>query len=159
MANYKFSEAEKSILNAHGALAGLEKLGIQNPQSRQGLDEWRAALIGIWGTDAIEESEKEVEKISAALRRLKSTVQTIKAGRTIAANDPRVTQLKNDLDALDGWTISLLESVLSLMTFFDSKKGKEKVAKLSSSMQLMLAKGGKDGNPFDNKHHFAGYMG
>lgn len=159
MANYVFSEAEKNTLKAQGALVGLEKLGIQNPQSRHGLDQWRAALIAIWGKEALDESEKEVEKISAALRRLKANVQTIKAARTISANDPKVVQFKNDLDALDGWTVSLLESVMSMIVFFDSQKGKDKVAKLSSSMQAMLAKGGKDGNPYDNKHHFAGYMG
>ena len=159
MADYVFSEAEKNILRAEGVLAGLEKITKMNPHAKHQLDRWRAGLLGHWGVPNIKEAEDEVQKISAALGRLKMTVLSIKRSDAVAGMDPRIQQYKNDLNALDGWTISLLETVISLVTLIEPQKGREKVAKLNTSLQAMMAARDKEGDPFDNKHLFAGYMG
>lgn len=159
MANYKFSPAEVTILQTPGAIPGLEKITQQNPMARHELDRWRSFIIGEWGMQTITEAEKELERVSAVLRRMRSSAHAIKMGRAVGPNDPKLSQFRNDLNALDGWTVSLLETVISALIFLEGQKGKDKVMRLNASLQTMMAKGGKDGNPFDNKHHFSGYMG
>lgn len=160
MQEYTFTEAEKQMLRSEGALVALEKLERQSPHLSRQLHYWRAGWLGSWMTENVKEAEAEVDKLQAAVKRLKQDCMAIKQANYVAANDQRVTQFKNDLDAVDGWTISLLETVLRIVTFLDTQKGNAKVQNLNTAMQSLMAKRIQDMDPFlKDPSLFKKYMG
>ena len=159
MADYVFNQSERRILTDEGVLAGLETLGKQNPAMRDVHDGYRSGWLGSWSIGPIEEAEKEVQKIDAALKRLKQVAKGIDASRKISSNDPRILQFKQDLDALDGWTISLHETVMRIIALLDRKKASAKVDSLQGAMRALLAKQSMDMDPFfKDPSLFKGYM-
>ena len=148
MADYVFTPAERQILISEGHLAGLEKIGARNPGLKDTLDGYRSGWLGFWMKESISEAEKEVAKIDAALKRLKQVSVGIEQSRKIAANDPRITQFQNDLKALDGWTISLLETIFRIAAFMDPKRTQAKVGELSMAMSKLLSERQTEMDPF-----------
>jgi hypothetical protein len=157
---YVFTDAEKQMLRSEGAMVALEKLEQRNPNLSRQLHYWRSGWLGSWMVDNIKEAETEVDKLQAAVKRLKQDCLAIKQANYVSATDPKVTQFKNDLDAVDGWTISLLETVLRIVTFMDTKKGNAKVQSLNTAMQSLMAKRVQEMEPFlKDPSLFKNYMG
>ena len=148
MGNYRFTDAEKQVLKSDGLLVGLEKLARQNPSQEYGYSEYRSGWLGIWMQRDLKEADKEVAKIQAALKRLVHVSMNIERAKRISSTDPRVTQFKNDLDALDGWTVSLFETVLKIISILDRAKAKHKLSSLNSAMLELMAKREKADDPF-----------
>ena len=140
MGEYRFTEAEKQVLKTDGLLVGLEKLARQNPGLERGYSEYRSGWLGIWMQRDLKEAETEVAKIHAALKRLQSVSMNIEAAKRISAADPRVAQFKKDLDALDGWTVSLFETVLKIVGILDKAKARRKLTSFNTAMQALMAK-------------------
>jgi len=66
----------------------------------------------------------------------------------------------NDLNALDGWTISLLETNFTIIAFIDPRKAQMKLTQLQSAMSSLMSKRSSDMEPFLKdpsmfKHYFA----
>ena len=159
MADYVFNQAERQILTSEGCLAGLEKLAAAKPHLRDALDGYRSGWLGSWMEGNFTEAEKEVAKIDAALKRLKAVSQSIERSKKLAANDPRIIQFRNDLNALDGWTVSLLETVFRISGFLDPKRTRGKIGELSTAMTALLNDRQKEMDPFKkNPSHFASYV-
>jgi len=159
MGDYVFDNAERQLLTAEGFLAGLEKLAVTKPGLKDTLDGYRSGWLGSWMNDNFSEAEKEVAKIDAALKRLKSVSKSIDMSRKIPANDPRIAQFRNDLNALDGWTVSLLETIFRISAFMDPKRTRAKVGELSVAMTALLNERQKEMDPFKkNPSHFASYV-
>ena len=144
--SHVFTEAERQLLRSEGALIGLEKLAQRSPGLN--LDDWRSGWLGYWMQEKLKEAESELTKAQAAFSRLKADSKTIEAKKRVSASDPSVTQFLNDLDALDGWTVSLLETVLSIVGFLNTQKANQKVSQLSSAMQTLMAKRQSEKDPF-----------
>ena len=159
MADYVFNDAERQILNSEGFLAGLEKLAVSKPHLKDTLDGYRSGWLGYWMVESIAEAEKEVAKIDAALKRLKAVSQSIERSKKIPANDPRIVQFRNDLNALDGWTVSLLETIFRIAGFMDPKRTRMKIGELSGAMTKLLNERQKEMDPFKkNPSHFTSYV-
>lgn len=156
---YLFDQAERQLLMSEGFLAGLDKLAITKPGLLDTLNEYRSGWLGNWMNGSIEEAEKEVAKINAALIRLKSVSRSIEQSRKIPASDPRVTQFRNDLNALDGWAVSLLETILRISGFIDPKRTQAKVSELGVAMNKLMNERQTELDPFlKNPSHFASYV-
>jgi hypothetical protein len=159
MADYVFDQAERQVLTSEGFLAGLEKLAATKPQLKETLDGYRSGWLGSWMEGNFTEAEKEVAKIDAALKRLKVVSQSIERSKKIPANDPRIVQFRNDLNALDGWTVSLLETILRIAGFIDPKRTRAKIGELSTAMTALLNDRQKEMDPFKkDPSHFASYV-
>lgn len=159
MADYVFDQAERQILTSEGFLAGLEKIGVAKPGLKDSLDSYRSGWLGYWMNENFSEAEKEVAKIDAALKRLKAVSKSIEQSKKISSNDPRIGQFRNDLNALDGWTVSLLETVFRIAGFIDPKRTQMKVGELSVAMTKLLNERLTDMDPFKkNPSHFTSYM-
>ena len=159
MADYQFTETEKQLLNSEGFLVGLEKLAAAKPSLKDTWDGYRSGWLGYWMTESITEAEKEVAKIDAALKRLKQVSASIERSRKIPAGDPRIAQFRNDLNALDGWTVSLLETIFRISNFIDPKRTRAKVGELSMAMTALLNERQQELDPFKkNPSHFASYV-
>lgn len=141
-----FTEAEKQLLRSEGALIGLEKLERRTPGLN--LDDWRSGWLGSWMKDNIKEAETELMKLQAAFNRFKTDANVIDTKRKVSAKDPSVTQFLQDLDALDGWTISLHETILRIVAFLDTQKANQKITQLSTAMQSLMAKRQAELDPF-----------
>ena len=160
MADYVFTDAERQILTSEGFIAGLEKIGSSKPHLREALDSYRSGWLGYWMEASIAEAEKEVARIDAALKRLKQVSAAIERSKKIQSNDPRVAQFKNDLNALDGWTVSLLETVFRMSGFMDPNRTRAKVGELSAAMTKLLNERQAEKDPFKkNPSLFASYVG
>ena len=159
MADYVFDQAERLILTSLGFLAGLEKIASTKPTLKDTLDGYRSGWLGSWMDTNFSEAEKEVAKIDAALKRLKAASRSIEQSKKIPANDPRIEQFRNELNALDGWTVSLLETVFRIAGFVDPKRTQAKVGELSVAMNKLLSERQTEMDPFKkNPSHFASYM-
>ena len=155
--SHVFTEAEKQLLRSEGALIGLEKLERRTPGLN--LDDWRSGWLGSWMEDNIKEAETELTKLQAALNRFKANAKAIDAKRKVSAKDPSVTQFLNDLDALDGWTISLHETILRIIAFLNTQKAQQKISELNTAMQALMAKRQSESDPFlKDPSLFKGYM-
>jgi hypothetical protein len=153
-----FTEPEKQLLRSEGALVGLEKLAQRTPGLN--LDDWRSGWLGYWMQSNLKEADTELAKLGAALARLKAGSQMIENKKRVSAKDPAVTQFLNDLDAVDGWTISLLETVLSIVAFLNTQKANQKVSQLNTAMQSLMARRQSESDPFlKDPSLFKGYMG
>jgi ribosomal protein S8 len=159
MGDYSFDQAERQILTSEGFLAGLEKIAATKPGLKDTLDGYRSGWLGSWMDDNFAEAEKEVAKIDAALKRLKAASRGIEQSKKISATDPRIGQFRNDLNALDGWTVSLLETVFRIAGFIDPKRTQAKVGELSAAMMKLLNERQTELDPFKkNPSHFSSYM-
>ena len=159
MGDYVFDQAERQILNSEGFLAGLEKIRAIKPGLGDTLDGYRSGWLGSWMNGNFTEAESEVAKIDAALKRLKAVSRSIEQSKKISANDPRIMQFRNDLNALDGWTVSLLETVFRIAGFIDPKRSQAKVGELSAAMMKLLNERQTELDPFKkNPSHFSSYM-
>jgi hypothetical protein len=93
------------------------------------------------------------------LKRLKAASRGIEQSKKISATDPRIGQFRNDLNALDGWTVSLLETVFRIAGFIDPKRTQAKVGELSAAMTKLLNERQTELDPFKkNPSHFNSYM-
>lgn len=144
--SHVFTESEKQLLRSEGALIGLEKLEQRTPGLK--LDDWRSGWLGSWMQDNIKEAETEMTKLQAALSRFKADSKAIDTKRKVSANDPSVIQLLSDLDALDGWTVSLHETILRIVAFLNTQKAAQKISELSTAMQTLMAKRQSETDPF-----------
>ena len=159
MGDYVFDQAERQVLTAEGFLAGLEKLAATKPGLKDTLDGYRSGWLGSWMNGNFSEAEKEVANIDAALKRLKAVSKSIEQSQKIPSTDPRIGQFRNDLNALDGWTVSLLETVFRIAGFIDPKRAQAKVGELSAAMTKLLNERQTDMDPFKkNPSHFVSYM-
>jgi hypothetical protein len=98
--------------------------------------------------DNIKEAETELMKLQAAFNRFKTDANVIDTKRKVPAKDPSVMQFLQDLDALDGWTISLHETILRIVAFLDTQKANQKITQLSTAMQSLMAKRQAELDPF-----------
>ena len=159
MSDYVFSDSERQILMSEGFIEGLEKIAASKPHLRESLDSYRSGWLGYWMEDHIAEAEKELSRLDAALKRLKQVSVSLERSKKVASNDPRIAQFKNDMNAIDGWTISLLETVFRIMAFMDQKRTRMKVSELSAAMTKLLNERQAEKDPFKkNPSHFAAYM-
>ena len=159
MSDYVFNDAERQILTNEGFLAGLEKIAASKPNLGDALDSYRSGWMGYWMESSIAEAEKEVARIDAALKRLKMVSSSIERSKKIKPNDPRIAQFKNDLNALDGWTISLLETIFRIMGFMDPRRTQAKVGELGVAMSKLLTERQTEKDPLKkNAAHFNSYI-
>ena len=96
----------------------------------------------------LKEASSEVAKIQAALQRLDQVSKNLEAAKFVSSADPRVAQFKKDLDALDGWTVSLLETVLKITGILDKAKARNKVSSLNTALLELMAKRVAADDPF-----------
>ena len=148
MGIYRFTDAEKQVLKTDGLLVGLEKLARQNPGNEKGYSEYRSGWLGHWMQQDLKEASSEVAKIQAALQRLDQVSKNLEAAKFVSSADPRVAQFKKDLDALDGWTVSLLETVLKITGILDKAKARNKVSSLNTALLELMAKRVAADDPF-----------
>lgn len=159
MADYVFTEAERQILRSEGFITGLEKIAAGKPHLREEFDNFRSGWLGIWMDDNFAEAEKEVARIGAVLKRLKQVSGSLERSKRVQSNDPRVTQFKIDIRVLDGWTVSLLETVFRVIAFMDKNQARAKLNELNAAMTNLMNERDTSNNPFGkNADHFDAYM-
>lgn len=156
--SYIFDQSEKQMVMSEGFLTALERITASKPGSREAVDEFRSGWLGNWMNGSFAEAEKEVTRIDAALKRLKAVSLSIEQSKKIPASDPRILQFRNDLNALDGWTVSLLETIFRISGFIDPKRTQAKIGELSNAMMKLQNERQTELNPFlKNPSHFSSY--
>jgi hypothetical protein len=159
MSDYVFTESERQILRSEGFITGLEKIAAGKPHLREEFDNFRSGWLGVWMEGNFAEAEKEVARIDAVLKRLKHVSGSLERSKRVPANDPRVAQFKNDVRALDGWMVSLLETVFRIIAFMDKKRARVKLSELNVSMTNLMNERDAVNDPFrKNSTHFDSYM-
>ena len=145
---YTFNQAERQVLTSQGVIEGLKTLVNQHGLSKEVASDYLSGFLGSWTQLQFDEAEKEIQRLQAALSRLKQTARSINKDIKIQASDPRISQLMNDLNALDGWTISLLETNFTIIAFIDPRKAQMKLTQLQSAMSSLMSKRSSDMEPF-----------
>ena len=142
------SQSDKQILTTEGFLAGMKTLLNQNRISPDAAGEWLSGFLGSWLGKQVEEADKEIQRLQAVISRLKQTTRSLDTSRNVKLSDPRIVQLTNDLNALDGWTVSLLETDFTMLGLIDAKRAKMKIGELQSAMTALMNQRTTEMNPF-----------
>lgn len=100
---------------------------------------WNAAAYQFF-LDQIEEAQREVRRIDAVLVRLRNTANQAKLAPKWMPRDPRISQFAQDMGALDGWMISLLETSLTMSGFGAPERGRAKPHEIAQSMDRLWEK-------------------
>lgn len=100
---------------------------------------WNAAAYQFF-LDQIEEAQREVRRIDAVLMRLQYTAAQGKHAAKWMPRDPRISQFAQDMGALDGWMISLLETCLTMSGFGAPERGRAKPHEIAQSMDRLWEK-------------------
>lgn len=98
------------LVKMHGATQGLQiAVGtgtISQPQAESLLQ----AYLGAFINTAAEEAESEISRLTLPVSQIKSLSKSISSLDSLKFQDPRVAQMRQAADALNGWTVSLLET-------------------------------------------------
>lgn len=159
MADYQFSPSERALLTAEGPVEGLKKLVAQN-FSQTIAGGYLSGWLGNWMKEPLTEAAKEIRHLQTSIARLEQLSRSIEQKQNIMFNDPLVAQFMNELKTFDGWTVSLLETDLTIVSFVDAKKGRSKLAELNSAMTALMNKRQADQSPLEKGSElFKKYVG
>lgn len=160
MADYSFSPSERQILTSEGSVEGLKKLVTQQNFSQTIASGYLSGWLGFWMLEQLKEAAKEVQHVQSAITRLQQLASSIDRNHNIKFSDPAITQFMNELKTFDGWIVSLLETDLTMITFIDAKKGRNKLTELNGAMTALMNKRQADQSPLDkNPSFFSKYVG
>ena len=123
-----------------GAVAGLAMLAGNRSMSEAEAESLLSGYAGAFVGRAVAEAESELKKLEQVISRMKTLASGIASADRIRFNDPRIAQMASSAKALDGWTVSLLETnytvigILEGMMTFNAR-----AATLSMSLQSLWA--------------------
>jgi hypothetical protein len=148
MADYSFTPSERQLLTSEGVVEGLKKLVAQN-FSQTIASGYLSGWLGNWMLEPLTEASKEIKHLQGSVSRLENLSRIINRKLDIKFNDPLIAQFMNELKTFDGWTISLLETDLTIISFLDAKKGRNKLSELNSAMTALMNKRQTDQSPLE----------
>jgi hypothetical protein len=88
----------------------------------------------------VQEAQREVGRLQAVLARMSALCDTGRRTKTWTARDPGVDKLGQEIVALDGWTISLYETDLTMVDFATPARGKDKASEFAASYDALRRK-------------------
>lgn len=88
----------------------------------------------------IKEAQTEIRRIEAVLARLATIAEDGKRTKPWVARDARVIQLAHELTTLDGWVMSLYETLLTMIAFGNPARGNAKAHEMAKAFEAQWAK-------------------
>lgn len=159
MADYQFSPSERQILTTEGPIEGLKKLLNQN-FSQTIASVYLSGWLGSWMLGPLTEAAKELRHLQASVTRLEQLSRTIDRKTDVKFGDPLIAQFMDELKTFDGWTVSLLETDFTMISFVNAKKGRNKLAELNTAMTALMNKRQSDQAPLSKQSDlFKKYVG
>jgi hypothetical protein len=152
------TDQQRSILLKEGTFHGLRQL----LSSRQITDGEASEIIArSYGAvlQEIEEAKKELQHIQNALIRLESICRSGKQLKNSKPGDPLHTQLGDNVVIFDNWTVSLMETNLSITGMLNPALTRKKISEFATAMNALMDKRASQLNPvLDDKELFKGYI-
>jgi hypothetical protein len=130
----------KQTVVQQGFFVGLENLRQQKKLSAEDVGKVRASLF-VFLKARIAESRKEIQKIQAVLSRLEATCQEgmIPKPVDLVFSGP-VNRVGADVQALDGWVVSLYETDLTIVGVLNPTTRKQQPLNFAQSMERLWQK-------------------
>ena len=134
----------KQTVVQQGFFVGLENLRQQRKLSADDVGKVRASLF-MFLKARIAESRREIEKIQAVLSRLEATCQEGISPRPVdSVFSGPVNRLGADIQALDGWVVSLYETDLTIVGVVNPTTRKQQPLNFARSMDSLWLKREKE---------------
>ena len=87
----------------------------------------------------VKEAQDEIRKIDVVLRQISGVVDRGMRKQPWVDRDPRVVELAHQITLLDGWVISLYETLLTMVAFGRPDRGKAKARELGEAFEKQWA--------------------
>jgi len=119
-----------------GALVNFVEAGDMSPQQAADM---QAKAFNVFALN-VKEAQTEMHRIAAVLSRLEVICAAGKQQRPWHMPDPRILQLAHEITTLDGWVMSLYETLLTMIAFGNPQRGKAKAYEMARSFEAQWAK-------------------
>ncbi len=145
---YVFSQSDRELILREGIIDALKIMVTHNRIPRDVASDYLSGWLGAHTLLKLTEAEKEITHLSGVISRLKLLCSNIDRDHKIQFGDARIGQYKYELKTFDGWTVSLLETVLSIISITDPKKATMKSGEIQTAFSGLMTKRATELHPF-----------